>query len=212
MPVQVVRRDIGDNGDIRAFVQLHKLEARKLDNGAIIRRNVIQLGKKVRAYIAAEKHPFARGAQKQRNKRGGCGFAVAPRDGVYFAGAEPEEFLHFARNKRAVCGGRGYPGNIGAHGGGKKQQLFRDIVQITFPADKANALFRQGIIKRCGRKILFIAHDAFRAGACKKLHNGQIAHAHADKAYPPSAVSRSIFQKQVYHIPFGAFYALLYIV
>ena len=100
--VEVVRRDVGDDGDVGAYVDAVQLEARELQHGDVVRLEVRYLAQQRLADVAAEVHAPASGLEQLGNDGRGGGLAVGARDAYRAAGAEAEEDLHLAGDDRAA--------------------------------------------------------------------------------------------------------------
>ena len=107
--VEVVGRDVGDDGDVRAYVDAVQLEARQFEDGYVLGTKVGYLGQQRLAYVAAQMDAQARGLQQLRDDGGGRGLAVRACYAYGTAGAELEKDLHLARHDRAAlfCGDEG---------------------------------------------------------------------------------------------------------
>ena len=144
----MVGREVGDDGNIRAFSHGVKLKARQLQHRHILRRNGLNVRQQGTSQIASQVHGIALRLQQLCHKRCRGGFAVAPRDGNELAGAQLKKNLHLACDPAAPCTRLLQRGVVKAHSGRFENQLPGKPFQVVFPQVQRHSQLQELLCNR----------------------------------------------------------------
>ena len=203
MHIQMIRRNVRDDGHIRRAVHAVQLEAAELEHGKILRTDIRNAVKERRADVAAKVHGVALRAQELGRDGRGRGLAVAAGDGDDAARAEIAERLHLGGEDRAALRSLAQLRHDGQHARCAEDDVEVQMLQIIRTKDKFCAL-RRGLV--AGRAELGavapVAHRHVAAVAQQHAHERLIAHAEADDADALAAQIVHIVRKGHADTPF----------
>ena len=128
--VQMVRRDVRHDGDIRRALHRHELEGAELHDGDIRRLHVRRLRQEGRADVAADPDAVACVLQNFCDEGGRGRLAVGAGHGDDAAGADLKERLHLAGDLRAGRAQLAQGGEIRVHAGRAENDVGPDIVKV----------------------------------------------------------------------------------
>ena len=203
MHIQMVGRNVCDNGHIRSAVHTVQLEAAELEHGKIVRPDVRDAVKERRADVAAKVHGIALRTQKLGRDGRGRGLAVAAGDGKDVAGAEIAECLHLGGEDRAVLRSLAQLRHDGQHARRAEDHIKVQMPEIVRTKGKFRAL-RRGLIPGRAelRALAPVAHGHITAVLQQHTHERLIAHAEADDADALAAQVVNIIRKGHADTPF----------
>ena len=138
VPVEVVRRDVGDRGDVDRGVDRHELEGGQLRRDGIVRGDERQPVEQRFPDVPAEDDLPLRHEEQGRQRRRGC-LAVAAGDRVNRAGMRREKAFHLGRDDRTPRARLVQFGQIGPDAGGAEDEVLVDVPEIAVPGDELRA-------------------------------------------------------------------------
>ena len=185
--IQMIRRDIGHNGDVGAGMHTDELEAGKLHHRHILRRHLGQHGQQCCADVAAQMHLTACGFVKFGDQGGGGGLAVRAGHSHDLAGAEVEEELHLAGHHSACSHGilqrllKVTHKARGAH----NDVLTLEAVQIVLAQTQVDAQFPDGsgIVAKVLHTLFLVAQSDMSTQLYEFLDQGLVADARTDESH-----------------------------
>ena len=130
--VKVVRRNVGNNSNVRGSSHGNKLEGRKFNNRSVPVFDLFDYRKKRAADVSAFVNGFSFRRKKFGNKGGRGGFSVGTGYRIFFAGAEIEENFHLAGDGLAFSSKFAKGGVPPVHSRSSENDIRVDIVKISF--------------------------------------------------------------------------------
>ena len=141
--IQMIRRQIGDDGDMRAPSHSHELERAQFQHSGILRLHASGLGQQRVADVPPQVDGFSRRPEQLRNDGGGGGLSVAAGNGQNGTGADLEENLHLAGQRAPPLHGGVELRQIRPHSRRAEDNVLRQVFQVVRPQPEAAALSHQ---------------------------------------------------------------------
>ena len=203
VPVEMIRGDVGQDGDGRAPRQGRQLQLGQLDHDPVVGSQVGQALDQRPADVAAEDGPVPRvGGQQGVGQGGGRRLALGPADPDGRRRAEPQDQVRLGHDRRRVGIARrpsgdqrrqgrpeawlgrrvvGVDGRRGRHQGGARQGLGRVDLGTGQEPDRAPVEASQRLGQLVGRTPVVDGHD--RAGIDQEAGQGDPAPGEAQDAH-----------------------------
>jgi len=182
MNVQMVRRNVGNDRNIRPAVHAVELEGAELEHRPVCARHFRRFVKQRRADVAAEKYAVSLRLQELGNNGGSRRLSVRAGHGDDAARADGKERLHFRRKKRSARFGRGELRRKGVKPRRAENHVLGDTGKVPIAQHKTTArrFQRCGLVLAESLARAFIAHRDGIPRIEQKPQQRPIAHAETD--------------------------------